>query len=202
MLRLSDTLLRNYGPGKRRLAARRSAYRSAPTNGSSVSSVKPTHDQGAYELQAIPSGAVGQQTIVRTARVSWLTEPPRGHARVSVGFRAFTALRLSESAAGEEPGVTDPSELFAAAHASAFAVILARTLDSNQTPAHELVIAAACEYAGAWYEVKAIEFSVQGRIPNIDLRQFEEATYTAVERYRQSFAVDPTRAVAVHVALF
>jgi organic hydroperoxide reductase OsmC/OhrA len=91
------------------------------------------------------------------------------------------ALRLSESAAREQPGVTDPTELFAAAHARAVAVILARTLDSNRTPAHELVVKAACEYAGAWYEVKAIEFSVRGRIPNIDARQFEEATYTLVE---------------------
>jgi organic hydroperoxide reductase OsmC/OhrA len=163
-------------------------------------SVKPTYGQGAYDLEAIPVGAAGQPTTVRTARVSWLTDPPRGHARVSVGFRAFTALRLSESAAREQPGVTDPSELFAAAHASAVAVILARILDSNRTPAHELVVEAACKYAGAWHEVKAIEFSVRGRIPNIGVRQFEEATYAAVERYRKSFGVDPTRAVAVHVA--
>jgi organic hydroperoxide reductase OsmC/OhrA len=171
MPRPSDTLMRNYGPSKQ------------------------------YGLEALPDGAVGQQTTVRKARVSWLTDPPRGHARVSVGFRAFTGLRLSESAAREQPGVTDPGELFAAAHASAVAVILARILDSSQTPAHELVVEAAWEYAGVSYEVKAIEFSVRGRIPNIDVRQFEEATYTAVERYRQSFCVDPTRAAAVDVAL-
>ena len=53
----------------------------------------------------------------------------------------------------------------------------------------------------AIYIGNAIEFSVRGRIPNIAVRQFEEATYAAVERYRRSFGVDTTRAVNVHIAL-
>jgi organic hydroperoxide reductase OsmC/OhrA len=111
------------------------------------------------------------------------------------------ALPVSRPAAREEPGVTDPSELFAAAHASAVAVILATILDRNQTPAHELIVMATYEYAGDWYDVRTIEFSVHGRIPNIDSRRFEEGAYAAIERYRRSFGVDARGAVSVRITL-
>ena len=142
-----------------------------------------------------------EHTFVRNVHIHWLTDPPRGHGRINVGSRAFMALRFSPPVGRAEPEVTDPSELFAAAHSSAVAVILARILDTNHTPAHELIVTATCVYGGDWYDLKAIEFYVQGRIPNIDSPQFDEAASSAVERYRRSFRVDARATVTVRTKL-
>jgi organic hydroperoxide reductase OsmC/OhrA len=182
-------------------AATQPATQTTRANGQQVpASVTATHRPGGRDVERPSVGAAAEQTLVRTARVSWLTNPPRGHGDISVGSRAFMALSFSEPTA-QEPRVTDPSELFAAAHASAVAVTLARILDRNQTRARELIVTATCEYAGDGCGVKAIEFSVHGRIPNIDASQFEEAAYTAIERYRRSFGVDSRSTVSVQIAL-
>jgi organic hydroperoxide reductase OsmC/OhrA len=159
------------------------------------------HRQGARGGEPPSVRAAARQTVIRTARVSWLTNPPYGHGGISVGSHAFTALPFCQPTAQGEQRVTDPSELFAAAHASALALTLAKVLDRNQTRARELTVTATCECAGDWYGVEAIEFSVQGRIPNVAVSQFESAVSTAVERYRRSFGVDPRGTVSVRIAL-
>ncbi|HKG65333.1 MAG TPA: hypothetical protein VKB28_14775 [Solirubrobacteraceae bacterium] len=81
-----------------------------------------------------------EQGILRTARVSWLTRPPHGHAQVSVGSRAFTALPLSFAAEEAEPQVTTPGELLAAAVSGALTLMLGWILERAGTPARELTV--------------------------------------------------------------
>jgi organic hydroperoxide reductase OsmC/OhrA len=150
---------------------------------------------------ALPGRADPERTLLRTALVSWLTHPPRGRAGVNVGSRAFMALRLGSPCEEPAAGVTDPAELLVAAHASALALILAEMLDSDQTPARELVVSASYELAGSSYEVNAIEFSVQGRVATTDAQRFEATARLAAERCRQSFGLGVGREITIHSSL-
>jgi organic hydroperoxide reductase OsmC/OhrA len=79
--------------------------------------------------------------------------------------------------------------------------MLAGILDSGHTPARELVVAAAYKYVGAWNGVKAIEVSVQGRVPSLDAARFETAAKEASERCRQAFGLGAAREIIVHSRL-
>jgi organic hydroperoxide reductase OsmC/OhrA len=124
--------------------------------------------------------------VVRTARISWLTDPPQGHATVSVGSRAIAAVSMSAGAPGERR-VTNPGELMAAAHGSAVAVLLARILVRDGTPAHELVVSTTYTFASEWFEVTDSELYVEGRVPAADPSRFERAVLEAVDRFTESF---------------
>jgi organic hydroperoxide reductase OsmC/OhrA len=135
----------------------------------------------------VPEPEPVEPEVVRTARISWLTHPPGGHAGVSVGSRAFMALPLSFTGGDAEMQVTSPGELLAAAHGSAVAVLLARILTRDGTPAHELVVAATYTFAGEWYRATALQLSVEGRVPGSDQPRFELAAREAVDRSTESF---------------
>jgi organic hydroperoxide reductase OsmC/OhrA len=124
---------------------------------------------------------------VHTARISWLTDPPHGHATVSVGSRAIAAVPMSGEAAASEGRVTNPGELMAAAQGSAVAVMLAQILVRDGTPAHELVVATTYTFAGEWFEATGLELYVEGRVPATDPSRFERATCEAVDRCTASF---------------
>ncbi|MGZ4274225.1 MAG: hypothetical protein ACXVRP_10745 [Solirubrobacteraceae bacterium] len=126
-------------------------------------------------------------TAVRTARISWLTDPPRGHAIVSVGSRAFAGVTMSFDGAGSEPGVTNAGELMAAAHGSVVAVLLAQILVRDGTPAHELVVNTTYTFVGEWFEATDLELYIEGRVPGSDPSRFEQAALGAVNRCTESF---------------
>jgi organic hydroperoxide reductase OsmC/OhrA len=125
--------------------------------------------------------------VVRSARISWLTDPPQGHATVSVGSRAIAAVPMSGRGAPGEGRVTNPGELMAAAHGSAVAVLLAQILVREGTPAHELVVAPTYTFVGEWLEVRDLELYVEGRVPGADPSRFERAALEAVDRCTESF---------------
>jgi organic hydroperoxide reductase OsmC/OhrA len=139
--------------------------------------------------------------IVRTARVSWLTHPPRGHAHVAVGGRAFTQLPLSYRGEEAEAETTTPGELLTAAHCSALALILSRILERDQTPARELTVAGAYTFTGDWYEIEAVEFTVHGRVEDVDSARFEQATREAVDLCGKSLGLPAGGAVALKAEL-
>src|SRR5436305_73707 len=124
---------------------------------------------------------------VRTARISWLTDPPQGHATVSVGSRAFAALPMSFGGAPGEPRVTNAPELMAAAHGSAVAVILAQILVGQGTPAHELVVNTTYTFVGEWFEAVELQLYIEGRVGGTDPEHFERAAREAVDRCAASF---------------
>jgi len=116
----------------------------------------------------------------RTARISWLTDPPQGHATVSVGSRAFAAVPMSFQDAEDDARVTDAGELMAAAHGSAVAAFLAQILVRDGTPAHELVVNVTYAFSDGWLEAAELTLSVEGRVPDIDPPRFEQAALEAV----------------------
>jgi len=139
--------------------------------------------------------------IVRTARVSWLTHPPRGHAHVAVGGRAFTHLPLSYRGEDVEAETTTPGELLTAAHCSALALILSRVLERDRTPARELTVAGAYTFAGDWYEIVAVEFTIRGRVEEVDGARFAQATREAVDLCSKSLGLPGGGAVALDAKL-
>ena len=138
---------------------------------------------------------------VRTSRVSWLTHPPGGHASVTVGSRAFTALPLSFTAGELESGVTTPGELLVAAHGGAFAVILARLLERDAIAARELVVSTSYRMAGEWYEIERVEIAVSGRVPGARAADVERVAHEAAERCRESTGLAGGAEVAITVTL-
>jgi organic hydroperoxide reductase OsmC/OhrA len=125
--------------------------------------------------------------VVRTARISWLTDPPHGHATVSVGSRAIAAVSMSAPGATSERRVTNPGELMAVAHGSAVAVLLAQVLLREGIPAHELVVTSTYRFAGEWLRATDRELDVEGRVPGADPSRFERAALEAVDRCTESF---------------
>jgi organic hydroperoxide reductase OsmC/OhrA len=140
--------------------------------------------------------------VVRTSRVSWLTHPPGGHAAVTVGSRAFTALPLSFSMDELEPGVTTPGELLVAAHGGALAVILARMLERDGIAARELVVSTTYRMAASeWYEIATVEIAVSGRVPGASPADVERVAHEAAERCRSSTGLAGNAAIEISVTL-
>jgi organic hydroperoxide reductase OsmC/OhrA len=94
-------------------------------------------------------------------------------------------MRANEPSAGE----TTPGELFAAAHGSALAVILAGMLEDAGTPARELVIETTYELRGDWHEVGRIEFDVQARLTEGADSPLEQFAIAALDRCAQSLGL-------------
>jgi organic hydroperoxide reductase OsmC/OhrA len=87
------------------------------------------------------------------------------------------------------PGETTPSELLAAAHGSALAVILARMLETAGTAARELVIETTSELRGDWYEVGRIEFNVHTRLDGEPDHPLDQLANAALDRCAQSLGL-------------
>ncbi len=132
-------------------------------------------------------GAESAPTAVRTARITWLTDPPHGNANLSVGSRAFAALPMAYTCSDDEPRMTDAGELMAAAHGSAVIAILAQILVREGTPAHELVVMPTFTFAGEWFQVARLDLYIEGRVPGSDSLRFEDAALEAVRRSADSF---------------
>lgn len=127
--------------------------------------------------------------MVVHSRIAWLTSPPLGRASVGVGSHAFSALPLSMATHEPAPGDTTPSELLAAAHGSALAVILARMLEDSGAGARELVIETTYELCGEWYEVDRIAFEVQARLSDGADPPLEQLASAALDRCAQSLGL-------------
>ena len=127
-------------------------------------------------------------TMVVRSRIAWLTGPPNGCASVGVGSHAFSALPLSMATNEPAPGETTPSELLAAAHGSALAVILARLLEDSCAPARELVIETTYELRGDWYEVDRIAFE-QARLSDGADPPLDQLASAALDRCAQSLGL-------------
>lgn len=74
------------------------------------------------------------------ATIRWLTHPPEGSPRLTVGSHTFAALPLAIDSDAPHPLATSPGELLAGAFGSIFAWQLAEELLARQTQARELVV--------------------------------------------------------------
>jgi hypothetical protein len=86
----------------------------------------------------------GRDGTVRHGTVRWLTDPPHGHARIHVDSDAFTALPLSFPRDEPRPAETTPGELLAAVYSAFMATNLAQRLETDGSPAGELVVDLWC----------------------------------------------------------
>lgn len=123
--------------------------------------------------------------VVRHARVSWLTNPPGGKARVGVESRAFTAMHVGLPEGDPVPREAAPGELLAVTHAMFMAWALAEVLADAGSPPRELLVEADCTLAGpvADRELVAVDLHVYGRGPGLSADGFCEAANAARRRY-------------------
>jgi|SRR5215207_807787 len=131
------------------------------------------------------------ESVVRRGNVSWLTHPPDGTARVEAESRAFHALPVTVPEADPVPHEATPGELLAISHAMFLAGFLAEELLLSGTPAREIVIDAACTFAGAMRdrELAAVDLKVRGRVPGIDPDAFRAAVTVARWSSRRSMTI-------------
>ena len=115
-----------------------------------------------------------QAEVVRRGRVSWLTHPPAGVARIEADSFAFHAMPVSLPDGDPLPNAATPGELLAIAHAIFLATAVAETLVLAGSPAKEIVVDGSCTFAGPIEErrVTAVDLHVLGRVPGLDLDGF------------------------------
>jgi lipoyl-dependent peroxiredoxin len=125
------------------------------------------------------------QQVVRRGRVSWLTKPPRGVARVSLESHAFGPIDVSVPEADPIPGEASPGELLAITHGMCMATVLSQGLAEGGSSANELIVEVECTFAGPGpeRELIAVDLEVRGRVPGLDEARFREAADNARPRY-------------------
>jgi organic hydroperoxide reductase OsmC/OhrA len=132
------------------------------------------------------------QEVARRGRVSWLTHPPAGVARIEVESHAFGAVAVSLPEGDPVPHEATPGELLAITHAMFLAAVLSDALALAGSPADEIVVEATCTMTGpsADREVRAVDLYAQGRVPGLDATAFSEAV---AEARRRSLRATGTR---------
>jgi hypothetical protein len=123
--------------------------------------------------------------VVRGGRVSWLTHPPEGVARVSAESRAFGSLRVGAPVGAPVAEETTPGELLAITHGIFMAAELADILQRRGTPAAEIVVDAHATFAGrrTARALDAVDLYVEGRVPGLGPTEFQDAVEIARRRY-------------------
>jgi lipoyl-dependent peroxiredoxin len=150
-----------------------------------------------------PSSCRSECPVVRRGRVSWLTHPPAGVARIGVESHAFGALPVSLPEGDQVPYEAAPGELLAIAHAMFLAVALSDELTLAGSRADEIVVEAACTFAGplSHRELIALDVRASGRVPGLDGAAFREAVDAARSRSLRSAAARADLPGAVEAVL-
>lgn len=116
---------------------------------------------------------------VRRAEAVWSGDLATGQGTVSaVSSGIFRDTPVSWPARTEEPGgKTSPEELFAAAHASCFAMAFSAGLGRAKTPPERLTISAEVTFdkVEAGWRVVSSALTVRGRVPGCDEAGFRAA---------------------------
>jgi osmotically inducible protein OsmC len=141
--------------------------------------------------------------VVRHGRVSWLTGPPDGVARIGVESRAFGGLPVSLPERDPVPLESTPGELLAIAHAMSMAWAVSALLVAGGSPADELVVEGDASFGGRVEERELlhIHLRVRARVPGIDEPGFREAVRLAEARYRRNCGLGEHLAIQVDASL-
>jgi len=120
---------------------------------------------------------------VRRAEAVWSGDLATGSGTVSaVSSGIFRDTPVSWPARTEEPGgKTSPEELFAAAHASCFAMAFSAGLGRAKTPPERLTISAEVTFdkVEAGWRVTTSNLTVTGVVPGISQEEFAKAAEAA-----------------------
>ncbi len=127
------------------------------------------------------SSAPPEDRVVRHGRVSWLTHPPSGTARVETESNAFGAMPVTFPEADPVPQEATPGELLAVAHAMFMAAALSEGLTRIGFPADEIVVEADCTFVGPFPDrtLIGLRLDVRGRVPGISVSGFRDAVESA-----------------------
>jgi len=131
------------------------------------------------------------------AVIRWLTHPPEGMPRMTVGSGAMTpALPVEFNPGAAHPLATSPGELLAGAIGTTFAWFAAHELLQAGHQAHELIaevtVSAATDDGDiANLTLSAISCTLRGRVPAIDQGQLEAVSKAAIERCVECFRLRP-----------
>jgi hypothetical protein len=143
----------------------------------------------------------------RTARISWLTGPPEGTPRLSVGSASISALPLSLDQSARDPLTASPGELLAAATGSVLAWLIADELVADGARARELVVAVTLtgseEPRGipSGPFLTSIAFDVEGFVPGIDQEGLARVSRSALERCLQGLQFSDDLRVTLRASL-
>ena len=134
------------------------------------------------------AASASDDTVVRRGRVSWLTHPPSGIARVESDSNAFHAMPVNLPQ--DDPTLHDatPGELLAIAYGMFMAAALAELLVVSGSPADEIVVEVDCVFAGTFpeRELAEIVFRVAGRVPGLEATDFRRIAEEARSRSLRS----------------
>jgi hypothetical protein len=138
----------------------------------------------------------------REATIRWLTNPPEGTPRMTVGSGSV-ALPLSVDPDATHPLATSPAELLAGAIGSIFAWFAARELMDDGTQAHELiayVTLTVSEDVGGITDLSLsrVACKLLGRVPQIGQERLELVAKLAMSRCVETLGLRTER-VAVTV---
>jgi len=120
----------------------------------------------------------------RTSSAQWRGAGKSGSGTLDSQSGALKKLPYNASARFEsEDGRagTNPEELIAAAHAGCFAMALAFKLDAAGHTAEQLDSRATVtlERADGGFRISGVELNLEGRVPGIDAKRFEELAQDA-----------------------
>jgi organic hydroperoxide reductase OsmC/OhrA len=143
--------------------------------------------------------------LERKATIRWLTNPPEGTPRMTVGSGSVS-LPLSVDLNATHPLATSPAELLAGAIGSIFAWFAARELMDQGTQAHELVVdvtLTVSEDPGAITDLALgrLDCKLLGRVPDVDEERLEAVAKLAMSRCVETVALRTDRLVVTVEAI-
>jgi organic hydroperoxide reductase OsmC/OhrA len=123
----------------------------------------------------------------REATIRWLTKPPEGLPRMSVGSGSLHSLLLSVDPEAAHPLATSPAELLAGAIGTIFAWFAAQELVNGGTQARELIadvtLTVSDNDAGVTnLAMSGIVCRLLGRVPQIRQERLDEVAKAAMSR--------------------
>lgn len=128
-----------------------------------------------------------------TATIRWLTHPPAGRPRLTVGSHTFPALTLAVGDSSPHPLATSPGELMAGAIGSVFAWLLADELMRTGTRAHELVVYVGLRAEGEASDpqagLRALHLHLEGRVPGLDADGLQDMCERTLVRCRRAMGL-------------
>jgi uncharacterized OsmC-like protein len=133
----------------------------------------------------------------RQATIRWLTDPPAGVPRLSVGSGSLS-IPLSVDTEATHPMAASPAELLAGALGSIFAWFTANELLDSGTQAHELVadvnLTVSDDAAGPGsLALSAIDYTLFGRVSGIDQERLEAVARVGVSRCLETLGLHSER---------
>jgi organic hydroperoxide reductase OsmC/OhrA len=132
------------------------------------------------------AGELAISVFERQATIRWMSSPPDGVPRMTVGSGSLHSVPLSLDPNAIHPLATSPGELLAGAIGAVFAWFVAQELVKQGSHARQLTaeVSVSCDDGGELSEltVSAIACKLLGRVPNIGQERLAAIAEAALGR--------------------